>query len=176
MRNKYLVAAIFGLLLISAAAAQDRLIVSADSPEIDGIISPGEYSLTVELPRGMLYLNRTREVLSIALQSELDGWVAVGLGSQRMNQASIYIGYVDSGEQVFARQLGRGHSHRDSPVAEPTDVRLKENQVGTVLELSFPRSAFVQEGSTTLSLIVACGNRDNLDSYHSMRRGLEIGL
>jgi hypothetical protein len=176
MWNKYLFAVIFGLLLITAAAAQDRLVVSADSPEIDGIISPGEYSLIVELPRGMLYLNRTREVLSIALQSELDGWVAVGLGSQRMNQASIYIGYVDSGEQVFAKQLGRGHGHEDAPVAEPAAVRLKENQSGTVLELSFPRSAFVPEGSTTLSMIVACGRRDNLGSYHSMRRSLEIGL
>jgi hypothetical protein len=176
MGNRYLVAAIFGLLLTCAGAAQDRLVVSADSPEIDGIISPGEYSLVVELPRGVLYLNRTRELLSIALQSELDGWVAVGLGSKRMNQASIYIGYVDSGEQVFAKQLGRGHGHQDGPVAGPTAFRLKKNQTGTVLELSFPGSAFTPEGATTLNLITACGKRDNLGSYHSMRRGLEIGL
>lgn len=176
MRNKYLFSAVFGLLLISALTAQASLEVSADSPEIDGIISPGEYSLVVDLPRGVLYLNRTGEILSIALQSELDGWVAVGLGSQRMTEASIYIGYVDSGEQVFARQLGRGHSHKDAPVAEPMVVRLKEDQTGTVLELSFPTSAFIPEDSTTLSLIVACGRRDNLSSYHSMRRGLEIDL
>jgi len=176
MRYKYLAAALFGLLLITAAAAQDSLEVSEDSPEIDGIISPGEYGLVVELPRGVLYLNRTRELFSIAVQSELDGWVAVGLGSGRMNEASIYIGYVDSGEQVFAKQLGRGHGHNDAPVAEPTAVRLKENQTGTVLELSFPASDFIPRNSTTLSLIVACGRRDNLNSYHSMRRGLEIDL
>ena len=176
MRYKYLLAAVFGLLLITAAAAQDSLDISAGSPEIDGIVSPGEYSLVIELPRGVLYLNRTRELLSIALQSKLDGWVAVGLGSQRMHQASIYIGYVDSGEEFFARQLGRGHGHDDAPVVEPTAVRLKEDRAGTVLELSFPASAFIAEGATTLSLIVACGRRDNPGSYHSMRRGLEIDL
>jgi hypothetical protein len=151
-------------------------VVSTDNPDIDGIISSGEYSLVVELPRGTLHLNRTGELLSVALHSELDGWVAIGLGSKRMDQASIYIGYVDSGEQVFAKQLGRGHRHKDAPVAEPTAVRLREDQTGTVLELSFPASAFTPEGSTALRLIVACGKRDNLSSYHSMRRGLEIGL
>jgi hypothetical protein len=177
MRNKRIVAmVIWGLFLIMSAAAQNNLSVSADSPEIDGIISPQEYSLVVELPRGVLYLNRTREALSIALWSELDGWVSVGLGSKRMNEASIYIGYVDSGEEVFAKQLGRGHGHEDAPVAEPTAFRLKENQTGTVLELSFPASAFTPQRATSLNLIVACGRRDNLSSYHSMRKGLEIGL
>ena len=83
---------------------------------------------------------------------------------------------VDSGGQVFARQLGRGHGHEDSAVAEPTAFQLKENQTGTVLELSFPASAFIPAGARSLSLIVAGGRRDNLTSYHSMRRGLEIRL
>ena len=170
------VAAVFDLLLASAPAAQEILAVSANTPRIDGIISPGEYSLVVELPRGMLHLNRTRELLCVALRSDLNGWVAVGFGSNRMNKASIYIGYVDSEEQVFVKQLGRGHGHRDAPVAEPTAVRLKEGQAGTVLELSFPSSAFIPEGATSLSLILACGRRDNLGSYHSMRKGLEIDL
>ena len=169
-------ASIFGLLLVTAAVAQQTLVVSSDSPQIDGIISQGEYSLVVELPKGELYLNRTAELLSVALQSELDGWVSVGLGSERMDEASIYIGYVDSGGQVFARQLGRGHGHEDSAVVEPTAFQLKENQTGTVLELSFPASAFIPAGARSLSLIVAGGRRDNLTSYHSMRRGLEIRL
>jgi hypothetical protein len=169
-------AIVLGLLLAAAATAQGTLAVSADSPQIDGVISPGEYSLDVELPRGTLYLNRTDELLSVALQSELDGWVAVGLGSRRMNEASIYIGYVDSGEQVFAEQLGRGHGHADAPVAEPIAYQLKDNQTGTVLEINFPISAFIPEGATSLALIAACGKQDDLTSYHSMRKGLEIDL
>ena len=169
-------ASIFGLLLAAAAAAQQTLVVSTDSPVIDGIVSQGEYSLVVELPKGELYLNRTAELLCVAFQSELDGWVSVGLGSKRMDAASIYIGYVDSGQQVFAKQLGRAHDHEDSSVVEPTAFRLKENQTGTVLELSFPVSAFVPAGAKSLALIVAGGRRDNLTSYHSMRRGLEIPL
>jgi hypothetical protein len=171
-----LCASIVALLLAATAVAQPTLVVSSDDPQIDGIVSAGEYSLVVELPRGQLYLNRTAELLCVAVHSELDGWVAVGLGSQRMDQASIYIGYVDSGEQVFARQLGRGHGHEDSSVAQPVAFRLTENQRGTVLELSFPVSAFVPAGAPSLALIVACGMRDNLTSYHSMRRRLEIGL
>ncbi|UCG00014.1 MAG: hypothetical protein JSV89_10855 [Spirochaetaceae bacterium] len=176
MGKNRIFAIVFGLVLVAAATAQNRLVVSSSSPEIDGVIVAGEYSLMIELPRGTLYLNRTEQVLSIAIQSELDGWVGVGLGSQRMNQASIYIGYVDSGREVFARQQGRGHSHRDASVAEPAEVRLGENAAGTVMELSFPASAFVPSGSSRLSLIVACGKRNNLTSYHSMRRGLEIEL
>jgi hypothetical protein len=167
---------VFGMLLVTAAASQEILKVTADSPQIDGIISEGEYSMVVELPGAMLYLNRTAELLSIALQSELKGWVAVGLGSQKMDEAHIYIGYVDSGKQVFAKQLGRGHSHKDSQAAEPTAFSLKENQTGTVLELSFPSSAFIPAGATRLLLIAASGSQDNLTSYHSMRRGLEIRL
>lgn len=177
MRIKNIVcASLFGLLLIAAAGAQQTLVVSSDTPQIDGVISQGEYSLVVELPRGWLYLNRTAELLSVAVQSELDGWVSVGLGSKRMDSASIYIGYVDSGEQVFAKQLGRGHDHEDSSVPEPKAFQLKENQTGTVLELSFPVSAFIPAGATNLSLIVAGGRRDNLTGYHAMRRGLEIRL
>jgi hypothetical protein len=167
---------VLGLLLVAAVTAQETLAVSENSPQIDGIILPGEYSLVVELPRGTLYLNRTGELLSVALQSELDGWVSVGLGSQKMNEASIYIGFVDSGKQVFAKQLGRGHGHTDAPVAEPTAYRLTENQTGTVLEIGFPVSAFIPAGTTRLALVAACGRRDDLTSYHSMRRGLEIDL
>ena len=174
--RKIVCASLFGLLLLTAAAAQETLVVSVGNPQIDGIISDGEYSLVVELPRGELYLNRTAELLSVAVQSELDGWVSVGLGSERMDEASIYIGYVDSGEQVFARQLGRGHDHEDSSVAEPTAFMLKENKTGTVLELSFPAAVFIPAGANSLPLIVAAGRRDNLTGYHSMRRGLEIRL
>jgi hypothetical protein len=169
-------ASLFGLLLITTAGAQQTLVVSSNSPQIDGIISPGEYSLVVELPKGELYLNRNAELLCVAVRSELDGWVALGLGSKRMDTASIYIGYVDSGEQVFVKQLGRDHHHEDSSVAEPAAVQLKEDKTGTVLELSFPASAFIPAGAKSLSLIVAGGTRDDLTSYHSMRRGLEIRL
>jgi len=174
--RKFVGVVVCSLFLVTAAASQEVLEITADSPQIDGIVSDGEYSMAVELPEGVLYLNRTAELLCVAVQSELDGWVSVGLGSKRMDAASIYIGYVDSGEQVFAKQLGRGHGHEDSSVAEPTAFQLKENQTGTVLELSFPASAFIPAGATSLSLIVAGGRRDNLTSYHTMRRGLEIRL
>jgi hypothetical protein len=167
---------IYTLLVLAAAGAQETLAVSVKEPEVDGMISPGEYSLVIELPRGVLYVNRTEELLSLALQSDLDGWVSVGLGSQRMNDAAIYIGFVDDGEQVFAKQLGRGHGHKDAAVAEPVAFRLKENERGTVMEISFPDSAFIPVGASSFTMIVACGRRDNLTSYHSMRRGLEIGL
>lgn len=176
MRKLCIAAALFGLLLVSVASAQERLGVTSGQPQIDGIVSPGEYSLSVEIPGAVLHLNRTQKVLSIAVQSELEGWVAVGLGSTRMDQASIYIGYVDSGREVFAAELGKGHRHDGASVPQPIAVRLKEDQSGTVLELGFPVSAFVPEGADSLGLIVANGRRDNLSGYHSTRRGLEIDL
>jgi hypothetical protein len=164
------------LLLATAAAAQDRLSVTATAPRVDGIISPQEYSLQIDVRRGTLHLNRTEALLSVALRMELDGWVAVGFGSQRMDKAAIYIGYVDSGQEVFAKQIGRGHGHSDADVPEPQAARLSENDGATILELSFPASAFIASGAGTLSLIVAGGSGDNLRVYHAAKEGLEIEL
>ena len=176
MGKRLILVVAIGVALLVTAAAQDRLIVSGVGASIDGVISQDEYGLSIEMRRATLYLNRTEEVLSVAVQSELDGWVAVGLGSQRMDEASIYIGYVQSGQGVFASQIGRGHGHSDSRVAQPIAFELKEDRSGTVLELSFPAGAFLSAGSNRLALIVACGKRDDLSSYHSMRRGIEIDL
>ena len=176
MGKRLFLAIAIGVTLLATAAAEDRLIVSNLGARIDGVISPDEYGLSIEMPRAALYLNRTEKVLSVAVQSKLKGWVAVGLGSQRMDEASIYIGYVKSGDGVFASQIGRGHGHSDAQVAQPIAFELKEDRNGTVLELSFPAEAFLSTGSNRLNLIVACGKRDGLSSYHSMRRGLEIRL
>jgi hypothetical protein len=176
MRKVFTVAIVLATVLIAAAAGQNQLVVTKTDATIDGLVSREEYSLVIELPRAVLYLNRTEQNLSIALHSQLDGWIAVGLGSQKMNKAMIYIGYVDGGREVFAGQLGRGHGHRDAEVVEPGEYRLREDQSGTVLELKFPVSAMLPAEATSFSMIVACGKRDNLNSYHSLRRGLEILL
>jgi len=167
---------LFALFAVLPSTAQDRLFVSSETPMIDGIVSAGEYSLEIEMRRAVLYVNRTEQILSVALQSEFDGWVAVGLGSTRMDQASIYIGYVESGREVFAAELGRGHAHDSAPVVEPAEYRLTDSDEGTLLELSFPAEAIIPPGASTLSVIAACGKRDNLDSYHAVRKGLEIDL
>ena len=176
MRKISIVVFLLALFVVLPLAAQDRLSVSSEAPRIDGIVAEGEYSLEIEMRRAVLYLNRTEQTLSVAVHSQLDGWVAVGLGSTRMDQASIYIGYVDSGRVVFAAELGRGHDHENASVAGPEEYRLTEDGEGTILELSFPVEAFVLPGARTLSLIAACGRKDNLDSYHVARKGLEIGL
>ena len=175
--GKRLILLIFlGVALLGTVAAKDRLVVSGVSAKMDGVISPAEYGLSIEMRKATLYLNKTEAILSVAVQSKLDGWIAVGLGSQSMDNASIYIGYVQSGDDVFVSQIGRGHSHSDAQVPQPIAFELKEDRSGTVLELNFPVEAFLSIEMERLSLIIACGKKDNLSSYHSMRRGFEIEL
>ena len=87
------------------------------APTVDGKVSSGEYANSQSLIDGKLTLNWAPDGsggLFVAVATTGSGWAGVGFGSQRMNGAYIYMGYVDAGKAVFTEQAGKGHSHRDS--------------------------------------------------------------
>ena len=60
---------------------------------------------------------------SVAVSGQTSGWVAVGLGSPKMNDAVMYIGAADSGKGQLKVQKGAGHRHADAEDPGPEQLR-----------------------------------------------------
>ena len=106
------------------------------------------------------------EKLVISFEAETKGWVAVGLGSSRMDGATIFIGYDKRGEAFFEEHQGAGHFHRKSAVQRPVEYELTETDGVTIMKFSIAKSDFVSQGMKELPVIVAYGARDNFSSMH----------
>ena len=107
--------------------------------------------------------------LVIGIEAETKGWIAVGLGSSRMDGSIIFIGYSKNGEAFFQEHLGKGHSHRKTAVQRPVEYEVTETDGVTRLEFSVAKSDFVSAGDKRLPVIVAYGARDDFTSLHRYR-------
>lgn len=164
------------LALVSVAGFAQRLPTTGPAAVLDGAVAAGEYALEVALDRATLHASRTADTLYMALEAQTSGWVAIGVGSAKMDAAWIYIGYVDRGQAVFAAERGSGHGHKAAAEAPKVDHRLGERGDRTTLELAFRSADLIGAGQTELACIVAYGRRDNLGSYHAFRRTVRIQL
>ena len=90
--------------------------VTGTKPVVDGVIGVDEYSYVLTDTGGdmTLYLNRTGDTLTIGISANTSGWIGVGLGEMRMNNATIFIGFVKDGETTFSVEKGQGHRHNSS--------------------------------------------------------------
>jgi hypothetical protein len=172
---------IFFALVGSVSFAQDKpLAVTGSATVVDGIVAAGEYSYTQDFGQMKISLNRTADALSIAVVGSTKGWVAVGVGSLRMNGAVMFLGYVDSsGKAQFKVQAGQGHSHSDTTQSVQDTVAsyaMKEVNGVTVLELALKPAAYVKAGQTELDLIFAEGSGDSFGPFHTFRGSLPVTL
>jgi hypothetical protein len=170
------------LFAISATAfAQNAaLATTTTKPVVDGVVNPNEYSFSKDYKDLVLYVNRTADSLTIAVVGVTDGWVALGLGSQKMDGATIFIGFVDaSGKVQFKPQTGRGHSHRD-PTADvnSTIVKYAMKDVGgkTTLEVELNPASYIKAGQTALDMIYAVGTDKSFVPGHMFRGSIGITL
>jgi len=124
---------------------------------------------TIQLDKAKLEWSIDSGSLTITFTAETDGWVAVGLGSNRMDGANIFIGYNKDGEPAFREDIGSGHSHREAEVQRPVKFEVTESNGMTVMSFTVAASDFVKTGQTTLPFIVAYGSRDNFNSIHRYR-------
>ena len=164
-----------------ADAQQSALAVSTSAgPVVDGIVKPGEYTLTHDLRGATLSLARTADRVYIALSAQTAGWVAVGTGTGRMDGSRIFIGYVKDGAATFEEDLGSGHRHGAAPDAADapfaTAHALTESGGHTTLEVELDASRVIAAGATELQLIVAYGSQDSFSAYHTFRTSLTIPL
>jgi hypothetical protein len=106
------------ILLVYVALVGFGAALGAD-PVVDGKVSPGEYSHSQKLMSGKLVLSWQADAdggLYVAVTAMTKGWVAVGLGSTRMEGSTIYIGSVgNDGTPAFSEDTGKGHGHLERP-------------------------------------------------------------
>ncbi len=171
---------IVALLLAAALSAEAQagltLGQTAAAVKTDGVFADREYDLATEAAGMKLGLTWTADTLFVALSAPTTGWVALGLGSDRMDSALMYIGYVTGDEAAIKVQKGAGHRHADTDAGAPIGYGMKEANGQTVLELALKASALIAKGQKTLDVILAMGSTDSFASLHKARTSLSIEL
>ncbi len=111
----------------------------------------------------------------LAVSAPTTGWVSVGFGSERMDGADLFLGFMSGGKPSFTQQLGSAHTHRQLP--KPLEVRdaLREAGGVTTLEIAVKADEVIG-GKKELWVLVAYGADDSFASYHLARGSLKLKL
>jgi hypothetical protein len=126
----------------------------------------GSHTLSVLGGKGTLVYGKDAQGgLSISLTVETTGWIGVGLGSSKMDGATIFMGYVKDGKPVFSQQKGSGHTHSamDMPLWDQESVTLDSGK--TTLGFHLPAAQIPYQGNQ-LPFIVAWSGATNLTQHH----------
>jgi len=167
---------VLAVALLSASVYAQGLAPSALAPVADGMLGASEYSHSA-LYGDMTFaasLSADGKTLYAALSAPSTGWVAVGLGSLKMNGAFMVLGYDDNGKTVISEETGKGHGHKPNAVKVLSAGAVRESGGNTVLEFALPSAGYLNEA--TLKILVAYGRRDNLTSIHAKYRAFELPL
>jgi hypothetical protein len=155
-----------------------NLAVTTNKTVVDGVVKPDEYSYSQDFGQLSLYVNRTADALSIGVVGVTTGWVAVGLGSLKMDGSTIFMGFVTpDGKVQFKPQAGSGHSHKDSDQSAADTVlsyALKEAGGKTTLEIALKPDAYIKAGQSSLSVIYAQGTEDSFTPRHMFRGAVSV--
>ena len=168
--------------LVGAGSAEDQkpLVVSSVVTTVDGTIHEGEYSYMHDYGSLKLYVNRTAEALYLGVVGNTSGWVGVGVGSLKMDRATIFIGYVDDGgAEQFKIQTGSAHTHGDVSGDVSSTVishAMTEHDRTTTLEVALKPDAYIDPGQTHLDLIFAAGQLKSFTERHFFRDFLRLNL
>jgi hypothetical protein len=156
------------------------LAITTNKTVVDGVVNPGEYSFTQDFGELSLYVNRTADALYLGAVGNTTGWVSVGLGSLKMDGATIFIGYVGAdGKVQFKAQAGSGHSHKDvggDVSGTIISYAMKEAGGKTTLEIALRPAAYVKAGQSALQIIYAQGTEKSFIPRHMLRGALSLAL
>ncbi len=168
------------MLAAGGAAFAQRVAVTNTKPVVDGVIKPGEYSFSKDFKQLTLYVTRTADALYVGVVGETTGWVAFGLGSLRMDGATIFMGFVGTdGKVQFKPQAGRGHTHHDTTKEVSDSViayAMKETGSTTTLEVELKPDMYIKSGQGFLDVIYAEGTDKSFVPYHMFRGAIELTL
>lgn len=150
--------------------------VWAQAPVADGILKANEYART-ETKSGITVaasLSPDKTTLYLAVKANTRGWVAIGVGSQKMDKAFMVLAYAVDATQTITEETGRGVSHsvNQGRLLQTSFVAEAENF--TTLELAMPASTYIKDGS--LELIAAYGNQDSRTSMHRGRTSFKLSF
>lgn len=160
------------LVLVIAALAVTALAFGAD-PVVDGKVSAGEYAHSQTLMGGNLVLSWQVDSdggLFIAASAKTKGWVAVGLGSSKMEGSTIYIGSVGTdGTPAFSEDAGKGHGHAPAPSKTADQSAVGQDGEWTTLEIHIPAGSLPFTGTTVPFIVSFSGSKD-LTTWHGLFR------
>jgi len=177
----FLFVLLFAIAIGTAAFGQAKaLATTTNKTVVDGVVHPAEYSFSQDFDELSLYANRTADALYLALVGNTTGWVSVGLGSLKMDGATIFMGFVGSdGKVQFKPQVGSGHSHKDAGgdvAATIISYAMKEAGGKTTLEIALKPAAYIKAGQSALQVIYAEGTEKSYMPRHMFRGALSIPL
>lgn len=142
---------------------------------LDGTISEGEYK-TIAVKNNFTIaaaLSDDKNTLYAAIKGPTTGWIALGLGTLKMNGSFMTLGYVADGKPYVSFELGKTFSHAPTP-ASGAQAFVSETAGVTTLELSVSAPTYVKDG--ILQVIAASGTKDDFKSKHNTRAALELKL
>jgi hypothetical protein len=167
---------VLGVAALAEAQTAGTLGLTSALPKVDGSIGAKEYTFTTDASGMQLGMSLSADTLFVAVSCPTTGWVAVGLGSSRMNGAVIYIGFMGTDKGQLKVQQGSGHGHSDTAANAPVQYSLSESNGRTMMELALKSASFIAKGQKTLDLVVAMGSADSFVSMHKARTGLSVTL
>lgn len=173
-RTSLLLAGLLSLAALPLAAQE--LAPQAAAPRADGVAAPGEYAYEASYAGMRLgaALSPDGKTLYLALSAPTKGWVAIGLGSLKMDGAHMVLGYEAPGKAVVSEEKGKGHSHSPTEDKRLLTSAVKEGAGSTVLEIGLPLAGLESQGK--IKLLIAYGARDDLRSPHSKYGSFELPL
>jgi DOMON domain len=176
MKYRYFAIALGAMVLSTALAAAQTLPLGGPTPTLDGVVGAKEYSLQVPVGKITLSASRTADTVYLAVSAPTTGWVAVGFGSERMDGADMFLGYVADGKPSFSQQLGSGHSH--GQLAKPLELRNALGEVSgtTTMEIAFKVADVIPAAQQELAVLVAYGANDSFSGYHLGRGVVKLKL
>jgi hypothetical protein len=178
-------AVLFSLVFLAAlgatAFAQAKsLAVTTAKISVDGVVSPGEYSFSQSFDSITVYASRTADALYIAAVGDSTGWVALGVGSMKMDGSTIFMGYVGKdGKPQFKAQSGSGHAHHDASAdvsATIISYAMKEAGGKTTMELALKPAQYIKSGQSALDIIYAVGTEKSFIPRHFSRGAVSLTL
>ena len=185
MRNGRIVTMILVVLLAGVAVAAfsqaQSLPVGSTKPSADGAVQPGEYTYSHNFDNKVtVYASRTADTLYLGVVGDTDGWVAVGVGSKKMDGDAIFIGFVDTDGKVnFKTEMGKGHKLVDASSDASASVissAMKQEGGKTSLKVALKASDFIKQGQSSLDVIFAIGKDRSFTRYHSFRGATTLAL
>ncbi len=155
----------------------------------DGTITDGEYAQEADFNGIRLWWSNDETHLYLAMEGDTSGWVSVGLNPELgMKGADYILGYVENGEaQIWdawgTERTGANHPP-DQELGGSDDIvafaGVEENGV-TRFEIQIPLDSGDDYDNTLVPgesypIIVAIGDQDQFNAYHSKYAPGEISL
>lgn len=160
---------------IALAIVVTTLAAMAAAQSLDGVISPGEYAFLETKADITVHasLSADRSTLRVAVVAKTGGWVAIGLGSPKMDKSFMLLGFVKDGLASVSEETGKGWTHSVNPTRIAI-IAVREEGGFTVLEASLPAGSLIKAGE--LDIIAAFGAKDDRTSKHTARAAYKARL